>query len=106
MNGICWGTFTGRELTGYLIAVDSGSCYHLVNLAVDPAHRHKGIARTMLRKLLRTALDNGKRSVQLEVRRSNRSAIKLYRSEGFVEVDVKPRYYEDNEDALVFSVSI
>ena len=38
----------------------------------------------------------------LEVRRGNEPAIALYRSLGYREVGVRPRYYaEDGEDALV-----
>jgi ribosomal-protein-alanine N-acetyltransferase len=38
----------------------------------------------------------------LEVRRGNAPAIALYRSLGYREVGVRPRYYaEDGEDALV-----
>jgi ribosomal-protein-alanine N-acetyltransferase len=38
----------------------------------------------------------------LEVRRGNAPAIALYRSRGYREVGVRPRYYaEDGEDALV-----
>ncbi|MBS1109343.1 MAG: ribosomal protein, partial [Anaeromyxobacteraceae bacterium] len=42
------------------------------------------------------------RVAMLEVRRGNQPAIALYRSLGYREVGVRPRYYaEDGEDALV-----
>jgi len=41
------------------------------------------------------------RIIVLEVRRSNRPAIELYRSFGFSVLSVRPAYYsDDNEDAL------
>ena len=42
------------------------------------------------------------RRYTLEVRVSNESAIRLYRSRGFTDAGVRPRYYSDNrEDALI-----
>ncbi len=40
------------------------------------------------------------RHVLLEVRRSNASAIALYRRLGFVAMGVRARYYPDDEDAV------
>jgi ribosomal-protein-alanine N-acetyltransferase len=41
------------------------------------------------------------RILLLEVRRSNRPAIKLYRKHGFTALGVRPGYYGDNgEDAI------
>jgi ribosomal-protein-alanine N-acetyltransferase len=37
----------------------------------------------------------------LEVRDSNRSAQELYRRFGFVPVGVRPKYYENRDDAIV-----
>ncbi|HEX7597469.1 MAG TPA: ribosomal-protein-alanine N-acetyltransferase, partial [Polyangia bacterium] len=46
-------------------------------------------------------------SVELEVRRSNEAALGLYRRFGFVEVGMRPRYYEDNdEDAIVMRLKL
>jgi len=42
----------------------------------------------------------------LEVRRSNRGARNMYESYGFAEIGVRPRYYEDGEDAVVMLLEI
>jgi ribosomal-protein-alanine N-acetyltransferase len=45
--------------------------------------------------------------VTLEVRRSNRGAIKLYRSFGFRPVGIRAHYYaEDGEDAVVMLLDL
>jgi ribosomal-protein-alanine N-acetyltransferase len=46
------------------------------------------------------------RHVLLEVRRSNRPAIALYRRIGFFAMGVRARYYPDNEDAVEMVLSL
>jgi [ribosomal protein S18]-alanine N-acetyltransferase len=46
------------------------------------------------------ARTRGIRHVLLEVRRSNRAAIALYRTVGFFAMGLRVRYYPDNEDAV------
>jgi len=75
---------------------------HVLAIATHPDRRRAGIAG----KLLARALDDGRAAgctvATLEVRRSNRPAIALYQSAGFRGVNVRARYYQDNnEDALV-----
>ena len=78
---------------------------HLLNIAVDPEFRRRGIARRLLEKMIQICKDDGVMVIQLEVRKSNIPAIELYRSLGFVEVGVRKGYYEDNgEDALLMDL--
>ncbi len=74
--------------------------FHLGNLAVDEEHRGRGYGRKILAYLLDRAYRRGCRICSLEVRVSNQRAISLYRSFGFREVALRPRYY-GQEDALV-----
>jgi ribosomal-protein-alanine N-acetyltransferase len=79
-----------------------GDEIHLHNIAVLPDMRRRGYGRKLLQELLETAATQSVRSIWLEVRGSNRAAVNLYRSAGFVKVGLRPRYYSDNgEDALV-----
>ncbi len=56
---------------------------------------------------LRYAAETRIRIVILEVRRSNRAAIKLYRGLGFTAMGVRPRYYADNdEDAIEMMLAL
>jgi ribosomal-protein-alanine N-acetyltransferase len=75
---------------------------HVLNVAVAPEARGRGVGRALLEEAERRARDLGARMATLEVRRSNAPAIGLYRSMGYRDVAVRPRYYaEDGEDALV-----
>jgi ribosomal-protein-alanine N-acetyltransferase len=88
------------ELGGYLICSRYDTVWHVMNVAVDPTRRRRGIATAMLNALL----DRVERDAQLtlEVRRSNHGAIVLYEAFGFRSAGVRRRYYQDNgEDAIV-----
>jgi len=56
----------------------------------------------LLRRLQRTAVEHGSRSMTLEVRVTNEVAQNLYKKLGFKPSGLRPRYYTDNqEDALI-----
>jgi ribosomal-protein-alanine N-acetyltransferase len=75
---------------------------HILNIAVAPAWRRRGIARELLRQIIGFSEMRTSAHIVLEVRPSNVGAIRLYQSFRFVSVGVRPRYYADNgEDALV-----
>lgn len=65
--------------------------HEILNLAVDPAARRKGVAL----RLLESELDHREGSWFLEVRESNAAAIALYESLGFRRVGVRKNYYND-----------
>jgi ribosomal-protein-alanine N-acetyltransferase len=91
-----------RQVWGYIIFWVAAQEMHILNLAVHPRRRSKGVARALLTEGLRQAREAGAGAAWLEVRPSNTAARELYKSFGFMEVGVRPKYYEDNqEDALV-----
>lgn len=78
---------------------------HILNLAVDPEHRRRGIARQLLAEGLTQARTLGAGLAWLEVRTSNLAAQDLYKSFGFKEVGRRPGYYDDTqEDALLLTL--
>jgi ribosomal-protein-alanine N-acetyltransferase len=80
---------------------------HVLNVAVAPEARRRGVARRILDQVEQGARGQGARVSMLEVRRSNQPAIALYLSLGYREVGVRPRYYaEDGEDALVMDKAL
>ena len=89
-----------RSLAGYLIASRYAEVWHLMNVAIDPPLRRRGIASALLEELLaRVAATD---PVTLEVRLSNTGAITLYERFGFRAAGTRPRYYRDTgEDALI-----
>jgi ribosomal-protein-alanine N-acetyltransferase len=74
---------------------------HILAIATHPDFRGKRIATQLLEHVLEKARATGCSLATLEVRRSNRPAIALYERAGFKTVHVRPRYYQDDEDALV-----
>ncbi len=94
------------ELWGYIIFWVVAGEMHLLNLAVHPAHRRRGIASALLTTALAQARSEGVAEVWLEVRPSNTAALTLYQSFGFEEVGIRHKYYNDNgEDALIYAFS-
>ena len=76
---------------------------HVTNVAVAKDFRGQGIGRLLTAALIQYASNLGVVYATLEVRRSNETAKRLYRSLGFEYVGVRKRYYEDNgEDALLY----
>jgi ribosomal-protein-alanine N-acetyltransferase len=75
---------------------------HILNVAVSPEHRRKGIARMLMAETERQAHLASAALMTLEVRRSNQAALDLYREFDYRAVGVRPNYYADEgEDAIV-----
>ncbi len=103
-SSICLGAFDGEggHLIGYLIISRYVDAWHVMNVAVAPEHRRKGIAQTMLGRLFEMTDGDSRRGYTLEVRVSNKGAIDLYERLGFQPRGIRRGYYTDNrEDALI-----
>ena len=75
---------------------------HVMNVAVAPKARRRGLARRLLHFALRRASRAGARRAFLELRAGNREALGLYESLGFRFVSRRRAYYRQPvEDALV-----
>ena len=75
---------------------------HILNVAVAPEHRRRGIARMLMAETERRAHLADASLMTLEVRRSNQAALDLYREFDYRAVGVRPNYYVDEgEDAIV-----
>lgn len=95
----------GEELAGYIIFWVVHGEAHILDLAVAPGSRRKGLARALLAGALDTMRAQMVFEVFLEVRRSNAAARALYREFGFTELYERKRYYGD-EDAVVMGLAI
>jgi ribosomal-protein-alanine N-acetyltransferase len=103
-SSYCVGAFDPerRRLIGYMIVSRYVDAWHVMNVAVDEAHRGHGIAKRLLADLFDATAGDGTRGYTLEVRVSNDRAIKLYEGLGFRTTGVRRGYYTDNrEDAYV-----
>lgn len=94
---------SGGEVAGYVGLKHTADELHVMNIAVRPDNRRRGLAR----RLLLTALSGhpDARAVYLEVRPSNAPARALYESLGFSLAGRRPRYYGD-EDALIMRLDL
>jgi [ribosomal protein S18]-alanine N-acetyltransferase len=91
-----------QSVAGYVIAFAIGDDAELLNIAVHPRQRGKGLAGQMLDAVLIELAGRGVRNAFLEVRESNDAARSLYRSRGFTEIGRRRNYYRRPvEDALV-----
>ncbi len=105
-SSICLGAFAADEedgaLAGYLIVSRYVDAWHVMNVAVDPDQRGRGIATMLLERLFDLTAEDARRGYTLEVRVSNRKAIDLYERLGFTARGMRRGYYTDNrEDALI-----
>jgi ribosomal-protein-alanine N-acetyltransferase len=99
-SSICIGAFREGDLIGYLICSRYHTVWHLMNVAVRDDSRRLGVATALIDHMLDAAGDHDRYT--LEVRVSNREAIRMYESFGFRTAGVRRRYYHDNnEDALI-----
>jgi [ribosomal protein S18]-alanine N-acetyltransferase len=99
---LCLGAYEGDQLAGYLIVSRYVDAWHVMNIAVSPDFRRRGIATALLQRLFELTDDRSRRGYTLEVRVSNDGAISLYERLGFTARGVRRGYYTDNrEDALI-----
>lgn len=81
----------------------------VLTLAVAPDARRSGVGRELLRAMIDRADAYGAASMWLEVRKSNRAAIGLYRDAGFAEIGARKGYYQDGdarEDAVTMRLEL
>ena len=84
---------------GFLHILDE---LHILNVAVDPSFRNRKIGSELIAHLIKQARALSARAITLEVRESNTPAIALYEKFGFVSAGVRPHYYTDKENALIY----
>ena len=90
------------ELVGYAFVSRYVDAWHVMNVAVSPAFRRRGVASTLLERLFEVTAADPRRGYTLEVRVSNTEAIRLYERLGFEARGIRRGYYTDNrEDALI-----
>jgi ribosomal-protein-alanine N-acetyltransferase len=99
-SGICLCITSGDGLAGYLVCSRYADVWHLMNIAVAPDHRRRGVATRLMESMFEQAGEDAR--FTLEVRTSNAAAIAMYERFGFRPSGHRRRYYHDNgEDALV-----
>lgn len=105
-----WVLEADKRIIGYAVLSVQADEAHLLNLCIDPACQSRGLGRRLLRDVRSAAQASGAQRIFLEVRPSNRHAVKLYQDEGFNEIGRRPRYYpaanNGREDGLVMAMEL
>jgi len=105
----CWVLEEGACIIGYsvlMLAIDEA---HLLNISVAKDRQHQGYGRMLLHKMMEMARSYGAAFMFLEVRVSNRTAIRLYENVGFNEMAIRRKYYpglHGREDAYLMGMAL
>lgn len=100
----CAVALSRKTVVGFIVSRLAADELEILNLAVDPAHRRRGLARRLLAAALDRAVSRGTRSCFLEVRATNSGAISFYLHNGFMQTGRRPAYYSNPPaDALLLS---
>ena len=92
----------GEKVVGYVGSQTVIDMTDMMNIAVHPDFRRRGVAKMLVERLVDALKDRQSRRLMLEVRASNTGAQLLYEILGFVQVGIRKNYYRNpKEDALI-----
>lgn len=92
----------GDTLCGYVGSQTVMDETDMMNIAVHPDYRRRGIAESLVQALVILLKEQGSSCLTLEVRASNESAKALYAKQDFHQIGRRPNYYRNpREDALI-----
>lgn len=89
------------QVAGYMGYWEAPEEAHIINLAIAPRFRQKGLGFQMMEYCLSFAYNKGARLATLEVRESNEAALKLYEKMNFRTVAIRKKYYSDNQENAI-----
>jgi ribosomal-protein-alanine N-acetyltransferase len=89
-----------REV-GFILARSLDTEGEILTFAVNPAFQRQGIGRLLLSHLIEFFASTGCGQIFLEVAIDNTAAIHLYRASGFMDIGIRPNYYERPDQSLV-----
>jgi ribosomal-protein-alanine N-acetyltransferase len=95
-----------RDLVGFLCRWLVADECHILNIAVDPDYRRRGVGFLLLDSTIAEAISKQAICVTLEVRRANFPARQLYRKLKFEERRLRKHYYGPGEDAIVMELQL
>ena len=92
----------GERVVGYVGSQTVIDESDMMNIAVHPDFRRRGIAEALITALEEALREKGSHALTLEVRASNTPAIALYEKLGFVQAGIRKNYYRNpKEDARI-----
>lgn len=104
---MAWVAESEGAIAGFLVARRIGGDLEILNLAVRPEARRRGIGHALIQFAFAWGKQFDAKSTFLEVRASNRVALRFYKQHGFEETGRRPLYYSNPvEDALVLTAPV
>ena len=105
--GVCLVAVDDGAIAGFVLARAVLDEAEVLEIAVAPAHRRRGLARDLLRALDAVLAAQGVATLHLEVRRANAGARALYDAVGFEVSGERRGYYsEPPDDAVLMSRAV
>jgi ribosomal-protein-alanine N-acetyltransferase len=102
-----WVAEEQKSVVGFIVARQIAKEIEILNFAVSPEMRARGIGATLLQKTLTWAKTFEGTHAILEVRASNIAALRFYQRHDFEVVGRRPGYYTSpTEDALLLTAKI
>lgn len=98
-----WGLLQNQNIVAFVGFVVLPVACEISVLATHPGSQKQGLMQSLLQNFINAKCHN--QEVWLDVHAANMSAIRLYLSLGFKQVGLRPKYYSDGGDALLFSLS-
>lgn len=93
-----------NKVVGYYVALLAADECQLLNIAIHSDFQNNGYGNYLIKHLKKICIDAGIVSIFLEVRASNKKAIRLYEKNSFNELGIRNNYYKNNtgwEDGIL-----
>lgn len=91
-----------ERVVGFMIYELHKNRLHVLNFAVSPNWRHRGVGQQMIAKLVNKLSHQRRNRILLEVRETNLAAQLFFKAAGFRAISVLRDFYEDTtEDAYL-----
>ena len=71
------------------------------NIAILPSNQSKGVGSFLLKQVVDFLVKNNAKTIILEVNENNKKAIRFYTKFGFKQVNIRKKFYNNKEDALI-----
>jgi ribosomal-protein-alanine N-acetyltransferase len=94
------------RIAGYVCLMSLYEEAQILDIAVSPGQRGRGIARALMEHACAVAREKQAEVLSLEVRASSAAAIGLYQRTGFRRVGVRSNYYDASEDAILMEKNL
>ena len=93
-----FGAIENNQIVSFICIMETIDDINILDIATLENFKNRGYAKSLLRYIISLRKQN--QTVSLEVKAKNLPAINLYTLFGFETLNVRKKYYKDNDDAL------